>query len=194
MKKGFIVFLSFFLVSCAHVEHVFNRFSTESAKKDHRTDELRMIEACIERGDYEHALRSLEDHAERNDERDHAGNLYIKAMNGYLSRGKDLYDNKEYGRAGVIFYRADLFMEKIDYHGKGLNYSRSNVQWLRDECSAAILQEGMFEYRKGNLGRAISIWEDVLKFDRDNRIVNKAITTARKQLDNLQRIDVTNQD
>lgn len=52
-------------------------------------------------------------------------------------------------------------------------------------CSKALTEIGLVKYREEKLDEAISIWQKVLAFDRDNKGVMKAIHTATRQLQKL---------
>lgn len=52
-------------------------------------------------------------------------------------------------------------------------------------CREGLTKTGLEEYRKGNLAKAISVWEDLLSFDPDNAEIKKAVDTARTQLNKV---------
>ena len=52
-------------------------------------------------------------------------------------------------------------------------------------CSKALTEIGLVRYREEKLDEAISSWQKVLVFDRDNKGVIKAIQTATRQLQKL---------
>jgi len=52
-------------------------------------------------------------------------------------------------------------------------------------CRENLTKAGLEEYRKGNLAKAIAIWESLLAFDPNNAEIKKAVTTAKTQLDAL---------
>jgi cytochrome c-type biogenesis protein CcmH/NrfG len=52
-------------------------------------------------------------------------------------------------------------------------------------CREGLTKTGLEEYRKGNLAKAISVWEDLLSFDPDNTEIKKAVDTARTQLNKV---------
>jgi len=52
-------------------------------------------------------------------------------------------------------------------------------------CRDGLTKAGLEEYRKGNLARAIAVWEDLLAFDPDNAEIKNAVDTARTQLNKI---------
>ncbi|MCK7521434.1 MAG: tetratricopeptide repeat protein [Ignavibacteriales bacterium] len=55
-------------------------------------------------------------------------------------------------------------------------------------CSLGLTNQGLAEYRKGNLEKAIAVWEALLVFDPENAEIKKAVETARAQLGKLKKI------
>jgi len=48
-----------------------------------------------------------------------------------------------------------------------------------------LTKAGLEEYRKGNLAKAIAVWEGLLSFDPNNVEIRKAVDTARIQLNEI---------
>ena len=70
-----------------------------------------------------------------------------------------------------------------------IEYSSVELNSYLNICSDKLMEKGLMEYRKGNLGNAISMWQDILKFDHDHEEASKAIDTATVQLNNLKKIE-----
>ncbi|MCK7476805.1 MAG: tetratricopeptide repeat protein [Candidatus Moduliflexus flocculans] len=52
-------------------------------------------------------------------------------------------------------------------------------------CRQGLTNSGLAEYRKGNLEKAIEIWDSLLAFDPGNAEIKKAVETAKAQLEKL---------
>lgn len=52
-------------------------------------------------------------------------------------------------------------------------------------CRESLTKTGLAEYRKGNLAKAIAVWESLLVFDPDNAEIKKAVETAKTQLNEM---------
>ncbi len=57
-------------------------------------------------------------------------------------------------------------------------------------CRQGLTNSGLAEYRKGNLEKAIEIWDSLLAFDPANAEIKKAVETARAQLGKVKRVGV----
>ncbi len=66
-----------------------------------------------------------------------------------------------------------------------VGFTRDVLKNTVSVCRENLTKAGLEEYRKGNLAKAITIWEGLLSFDPDNAEIKKAATTAKTQLDAL---------
>jgi tetratricopeptide (TPR) repeat protein len=57
-------------------------------------------------------------------------------------------------------------------------------------CCQGMTNSGLAEYRKGNLEKAIEIWDSLLAFDPGNAEIKKAVETAKAQLEKVKRVGV----
>jgi tetratricopeptide (TPR) repeat protein len=57
-------------------------------------------------------------------------------------------------------------------------------------CREGLTNSGLAEYRKGNLEKAIEIWDSLLVFDPGNAEIKKAVETAKAQLGKVKRAGV----
>lgn len=71
---------------------------------------------------------------------------------------------------------------------KGYPFTRADVQGQLDRLTAGLMERGLLEYRKGNIGGAIASWKAVLTYDPGNEEAAKSIKTATTQLENLKKI------
>jgi len=69
-----------------------------------------------------------------------------------------------------------------------LSFDRAHLNSKIAECKAALSRYGFQAYRDGNLGDAISFWQDYLTIDPNNADIRKALHTAKTQQKNLQQI------
>jgi tetratricopeptide (TPR) repeat protein len=57
-------------------------------------------------------------------------------------------------------------------------------------CRQGLTNSGLAEYRKGDLEKAIEIWDSLLAFDPGNAEIKKAVETAKAQLGKVKRVGV----
>ena len=111
---------------------------------------------------------------------------YVKSVENIASAADKALDKKDFASAGRNY---DVLLKNYA-HFKGLDKELSfNNIYLNEKlcyCKKAIFKQGFQEYRKGNLGEAIALWQDLLIIDPQNTDIKKALRTARLQQKNLQ--------
>ena len=55
-------------------------------------------------------------------------------------------------------------------------------------CKKNLFENGLEQYRSGNLDQAISIWKGILTFDPGDQEIKGVVDKATLQLENLQKI------
>ena len=114
--------------------------------------------------------------------------MYAKGVGELRAMGAKSLAEKDYGEAGKI---NRLLLKNLDsFKGLGAPAERgaSDRKDLEESlrvCSSGLTNNGLAEYRKGNLEKAIAIWADLLAFDPDNAEIRKAVETAKTQLGQL---------
>jgi tetratricopeptide (TPR) repeat protein len=89
---------------------------------------------------------------------------------------------KDYARAGTthaLLLRNYASFERL---GPELGFSREDLTKTISDCRTKLTTTGLAEYRKGNVTKAVAIWQSLLAFDPDNAEVKKALETAKVQM------------
>ncbi len=72
--------------------------------------------------------------------------------------------------------------------GKTYPFTRAEVQGQVDRLTAAQMEKGLLQYRKGDIPAAIAAWKTILAYDPENEEAARSIRTASTQLENLKKI------
>lgn len=111
---------------------------------------------------------------------------YVKSIENIASAADKALDKKDFASAGRNY---DVLLKNYA-HFKGFDKELSfNSIYLNEKlsyCKKAIFKQGFQEYRKGNLGEAIALWQHLLVIDPQNTDIKKALRTATLQQKNLQ--------
>ena len=67
-----------------------------------------------------------------------------------------------------------------------LSFDRDQLNTELAKCKTSLSKQGFQEYRKGNLGEAITLWRGCLFIDPNNVDIKRALNTAMVQQKNLQ--------
>jgi len=102
-------------------------------------------------------------------------------------RGDKALDEKDFARAGAANALLLNQAATIEALRPPVGFTRDALKNTVSICRENLTGAGLEEYRKGNLAKAIAIWESLLAFDPDNAEIQKAVTTARTQLDALKK-------
>jgi hypothetical protein len=73
-----------------------------------------------------------------------------------------------------------------------LSYNAGSLDTGIKTCQKTLFEEGLEQYRSGNMSQAISVWRNILTFDPENLEVRKAMDRAIRQVWNLEKIDSDN--
>lgn len=136
-------------------------------------------------GSYEKALTTYQAAL-----RDYPGDKTLK--DGYAgviaalrAAGAKALAAKDYAQAGKDFGLLLKYAASSGGPGAGTGSNRKEMDEAIKLCSANLTKRGLAEYRKGNLDKAIAVWESLLIFDPDNVEIKKAVETAKAQLGKL---------
>lgn len=86
------------------------------------------------------------------------------------------------GKGYAVLWRESPMAQQA---GLSLSFSRDDLDEGVKKCRTQLTREGLDQYRKGNLKKAIVIWQGLLQFDPDNAEIRKAVDTATEQLKKL---------
>jgi tetratricopeptide (TPR) repeat protein len=118
--------------------------------------------------------------------KEYPGNADAKANGGKLvqeikaSADKAMAD-KDYARAGRLYVLVLKDSPSFEGGPPAAPLDRAAITKALATCREVLTKTGLEEYRKGNLTKAIAVWEGLLSFDPDNTEIKKAVQTAKTQ-------------
>jgi len=90
-----------------------------------------------------------------------------------------------FGQAGMAYALLAGDLPAFDARQAVPLLSRAGLKAAIALCRESLTKAGLAEYRKGNLEKAIAVWESLLLFDPDNAEIKKAVETAKTQLNEI---------
>jgi tetratricopeptide (TPR) repeat protein len=117
------------------------------------------------------------------------GREYITAINGLITVGEEFLSRGDYAVAGQSFKWA---LESYPVEPSLRDRIRLDPKQLKkqmDTCSSRLMEQGLMEYRRGNLENATRKWKEIIAFDPGHKEAKKAIETATAQLRTLQNME-----
>lgn len=122
--------------------------------------------------------------------KDHPGSSELKA--GYAAAvgeiqaaGDKAFDAGDYASAGRTSVLLLDNLAGFERQGVAGRLTAKALAATIQRCAVRLKNRGLEEYRKGNLEKAIVIWEGLLEFDPNNSEIRKAVGTARAQVGRL---------
>ena len=113
------------------------------------------------------------------------GEAYAGAVDELEAVGRKALDANDYALAGRVDALLLRNFGSFDALSPRPGVSREKLVEAIDLCRSSLTKNGLAEYRKGNLDKAIATWESLLVFGPENAEIRKAVETAKAQLAKL---------
>jgi tetratricopeptide (TPR) repeat protein len=182
LSEKLIIFLIISLLllfsSCAHME---------KEPETGVTDTIGIAKNYLTEGDFQKALETYNVAYNQYPNDSELRSNYIRTIHQVKKNADIAFHREDFVQAGSI-YR--VLLDNEPYFKDLITSSSFDNEFLISRintCSKNLTEKGLLKYRERNLREAISIWNDILKFDPENVEVRKSIDTATVQLKNLQK-------
>jgi len=141
----------------------------------------RKVVSLLEKKHYRQAIESMNGKNREGLERE-----YILAVNGLLEVGTDAYSSGDYAAAARNF-KVVLNAYPVEPSLRDrVSHDPKRIRALLEACVNRMMEQGLEEYRRGNLESAISKWKVLLAVRPGHQEAKKALDTATIQLQTLQ--------
>jgi len=141
----------------------------------------RKVVSLLEKKHYRQAIESMNGKNREGLERE-----YILAVNGLLEVGTDAYSSGDYAVAARTF-KVVLNAYPVEPSLRDrVSHDPKRIRALLEACVNRMMEQGLEEYRRGNLESAISKWKVLLAVRPGHQEAKKALDTATIQLQTLQ--------
>jgi len=164
----------------------FNKYTLETDLKKSRTGQVDgKAHQALEAGDFAKALETYQAAFKENPGDVDLTVRFRGTVNDIEAAGDRALGDKDFALAG----RVNAFLLRNFPAFEGLQppvaFSRGTLRETVAICRDGLTKAGLEEYRKGNLAKAIAVWEALLAFDPDNAEIKKAVNTAMIQLNEI---------
>jgi hypothetical protein len=174
------------MVACSGQDKAVMNGETLTAQKQQQVLLRKRVAALLEKGSYRRALELMGG-------KNHPGHPavgmereYITAINGLLGAGEESFSRGDYAAAGQSF-KCVLDSYPVDPVLRvRVRLEPKQVRAHLEACSNRMMEQGLQEYRRGNLESAIRKWKELIAFNAGDKEARKAIETATVQLRALQ--------
>jgi tetratricopeptide (TPR) repeat protein len=115
-------------------------------------------------------------------------NRYISLLESIKARADLDLKRKDFAPAGRTYRILLENYSSLSNLKRSLSYNAGLLDAGIKICRKILFEDGLEQYRSGNLSQAISIWKNILTFDPENLEVKKATDMATLQSGNLKKI------
>lgn len=113
---------------------------------------------------------------------------------GYVKAGKEIKDAgdralaaNDFALAGKAYSALKEKCATFTGFQPAVGFSWADLERGISVCRTTLKNSGFTEYRKGNLDKAVTAWEELLAFDPENAEIRKAVETAKSQAKRLKK-------
>jgi tetratricopeptide (TPR) repeat protein len=112
---------------------------------------------------------------------------YIKTLESIKSGGDRAFEKRDFALAGYVYGLLIKNYSSVGQLNGSLSFNREGLTARIGNCKKILFENGLKQYRSGNLNQAIFLWKSILVFDPENQEIKKAVDMASLQSKNLQK-------
>ncbi|MGZ3580353.1 MAG: tetratricopeptide repeat protein, partial [Syntrophales bacterium] len=112
---------------------------------------------------------------------------YIRTLESIKSSGDRAFERGDFALAGWVYEIVLKHVSSLTHLNGSSSFDRKGLTAKIKTCKKNLFENGLEQYRSGNLDQAISIWKGILTFDPGNQEVKRVVDMATLQLKNLQK-------
>jgi tetratricopeptide (TPR) repeat protein len=115
-------------------------------------------------------------------------NGYVSLLESIKSQADLDFKRKDFSNAGRTYRILLKNYSSLSHLERFLSYNAGLLDTEIETCRKILFEDGLEQYRSGNVSQAISIWRNILTFDPENLEVKKAMSRAIRQARKLEKI------
>jgi len=115
-------------------------------------------------------------------------NGYVSLLESIKGQADLDFKRKDLANAGRTYRILLKNYSSLSHLERFLSYNAGLLDTGIETCRKILFEDGLEQYRSGNVSQAISIWRNILTFDSENLEVKKAMNKAIRQVRNLEKI------
>ena len=113
--------------------------------------------------------------------------IYIKTLESIKSSGDRAFERSDFALAGCVYEILLKNFSSVSHLNGSFSFNREGLTEKIRNCKKILFENGLEQYRSGNLNQAISLWKSILAFDPENQEIKKVVDMATLQFKNLQK-------
>ena len=113
---------------------------------------------------------------------------YVSFLESIKDQADLDFQSKDFACAGRAYRILLRNYSSLSHFEPVLSYNAGLLGAGIETCRKILFDDGLEQYRAGNVSQAISVWKSILTFDPENLEVKKAMSRAIRQVTNLEKI------
>ncbi len=114
-------------------------------------------------------------------------NGYIRTLESIKTNGDRAFETRDFALAGGVYEIILRNTSSVSDLNGSLSFSKEGLTEKINNCRKVLFENGLRQYRSGNLNQAILLWKSILAFDPENQEIQRAVDMATLQFKNLQK-------
>lgn len=110
---------------------------------------------------------------------------YIRTLESIKTSGDRAFESSDFALAGTVYEILLKNIPSVKQLNGSFSFNRGGLTSKIRNCKKILFENGLEQYRSGNLNQAISLWKSILAFDPENQEIRKAVDMATLQYKNL---------
>ncbi len=148
----------------------------------------KLAQSFLRGGDLQRAIDAYSVLAQQYPRDQAVGSRFASLLESIKEQGDVDFERQDFASAGRIYRTLLKNYPSVRPLHPLLSYDAGFLNRKVENCRKILFEEGLRQYRSGNLNRAISIWGEILSFDPENQEAKKAKDKATLQAGNLERV------
>jgi len=149
----------------------------------------KQVQSFIKKGDFQKGIDIYGGLSQQYPSDTMVRNRYVSLLESIKEHADLNFKRKDFSLAGRTYRILLKNYSSLSHLKRFLSYNAGLLDTGIDTCRKMLFEEGLEQYRFGNLSQAISIWRDILTFDPENLEVRKATDMAIFHIGNLKKIN-----
>lgn len=146
------------------------------------------IPSHLKAGEFQRAIDISKEIYQRYPEDPTARGSYIQTLESIKSTGDRAFERGDFAIAGSVYETLLKHVSSLTHLNGSFSFDRDGLTAKIRTCKKNLFENGLEQYRTGNLDQAISIWKGILAFDPGDQEIKAVVDKATLQLENLQKI------
>jgi tetratricopeptide (TPR) repeat protein len=144
------------------------------------------VSSYLEAGEFRKAIDICKEMYKRYPQDPTVRSGYIRTLEAIKTRGDRAFEERDFVRAGCVYEIVLRNVSSVSPLNGSFSFSKEGLIAKIRSCKKILFENGLKQYRSGNLNQAIALWKSILIFDPENEEIKKAVDMATVQVKNLQ--------